>query len=81
VVATNLSNGVSRVSGRPLTNSKHEHFAHMVTKGESPARAYILCGYSEHGALQRLKGKTETVLGTASMTSVDPPEHHPFVIE
>jgi len=24
----------------------------MVTKGENPARAYVLCGYSEHGALQ-----------------------------
>jgi hypothetical protein len=44
--------GSSHISGKPLTNSKHEHFAHLVTKGESPARAYVLCGYSEHGALQ-----------------------------
>ena len=51
-MATNLSQGSSHISGRPLTNSKHEHFAHLVTKGESPARAYVLCGYSEHGALQ-----------------------------
>ena len=46
-MATNLSQGSSHISGRPLTNSKHEHFAHLVTKGESPARAYVLCGYSE----------------------------------
>ncbi len=52
MVATNLSKGASRVSGRPLTNSKHEHFAHMVAKGESPARAYVGCGYSQSGALQ-----------------------------
>ena len=32
MVATNLSKGASRISGRPLTNSKHEHFAHLVTK-------------------------------------------------
>ena len=51
-MATSLSEGVSHISGRPLTNSKHEHFAHLVTKGESPARDYVLCGYSEHGALQ-----------------------------
>ena len=51
-MATNLFRGSSRMPGRPLTNSKHEHFAHLVTKGESPARAYVLCGYSEHGALQ-----------------------------
>ena len=35
-----------------MTNSKHEHFAHLVTNGESPAKAYVFCGYSEHGALQ-----------------------------
>jgi len=51
-MATSLSKGVSGISGRPLTNSKHEHFAHLVTNGESPAKAYVLCGYSEHGALQ-----------------------------
>jgi phage terminase small subunit len=51
-MATNLPQGSSHISGRPLTNTKHEHFAHLVTKGESPARAYVLCGYSEHGALQ-----------------------------
>jgi hypothetical protein len=41
-MAPNLSPGSSRISGRPLTISKHEHFAHLVTKGESPARAYVL---------------------------------------
>jgi phage terminase small subunit len=50
-MATDLPQGSSHISGRPLTNSQHERFAHLVTKGESPARA-ILCGYSEHGALQ-----------------------------
>lgn len=44
--------GTSRISGIPLTNSKHEHFAHVVAKGESPARAYIGCGYSDSGAIQ-----------------------------
>jgi phage terminase small subunit len=52
VVANNLSKGASRVSGRPLTNGKHEHFAHRVAKGESPAKAYVGCGYSESWALQ-----------------------------
>lgn len=41
-----------RRPGRPLTNSKHEHFAHLVAKGENPANAYALCGYSKNGALQ-----------------------------
>ena len=44
--------GAGRGSARPLTNSKHEHFAHLVTRGESPANAYFLCGYSKNGALQ-----------------------------
>jgi hypothetical protein len=51
-MANNLSEGVSRVSGKPLTNTKHEHFAHLVAKGERPASAYVGCGYSESGALQ-----------------------------
>jgi phage terminase small subunit len=38
--------------GRPLENGKHEHFAHLVAKGESAAKAYVLCGYSEKGAIQ-----------------------------
>ena len=42
----------SRQSGRPLTNNKYEHFAHLIAKGESPAKAYGLCGYSSNGALQ-----------------------------
>jgi phage terminase small subunit len=65
VDATNLSEGASRVSGKPLTNSKHEHFAHLVAKGESPARAYVGCGYSESGALQsgnRLLRNTDVAL-------------------
>jgi phage terminase small subunit len=51
-MARSLCENVSRMSGAPLTNSKHEHFAHMVAKGESPARAYVGCGYSESGAIQ-----------------------------
>ncbi len=39
-------------SGRPLTNGKYEHFALLVAKGESPAKAYVQCGYSKNGALQ-----------------------------
>ena len=35
-----------------LHNTKHEHFAHLVAQGESPAKAYVLCGYSEKGAFQ-----------------------------
>jgi hypothetical protein len=43
-MATSLSMNVSRISGKPLTNSKHERFAHLVTNGESPAKAYVVCG-------------------------------------
>jgi phage terminase small subunit len=35
-----------------LKNPKHEHFAQIVSNGESPARAYVLAGYSENGAAQ-----------------------------
>jgi phage terminase small subunit len=35
-----------------LTNPKHEHFAHLIAKGKSPAQAYVLTGYSNNGALQ-----------------------------
>lgn len=33
-----------------LRNAKHEHFAKLVSNGESPVRAYVLAGYSEGGA-------------------------------
>jgi hypothetical protein len=36
----------------PLKNAKHEHFARLVSNGETPARAYALAGYSEKGARQ-----------------------------
>ena len=39
-------------SGRPLANGKYEQFAQLVAKGESTAKAYVLCGYSSKGALQ-----------------------------
>ena len=39
-MSTRLSNRASRMSDTPLTNSKHEHFAHLVVKGERPAKAY-----------------------------------------
>lgn len=35
-----------------LTNPKHEHFAQLVAKGETPPKAYVLAGYSEAGAAQ-----------------------------
>lgn len=35
-----------------LRNAKHEHFAQLLAKGESPPKAYVICGYSEHGAAQ-----------------------------
>ncbi len=35
-----------------LKNTKREHFAQLVSNGESPPRAYVLAGYSENGALQ-----------------------------
>lgn len=35
-----------------LRNAKHEHFAQLVSKGETPPRAYVIAGYSEHGAAQ-----------------------------
>lgn len=36
----------------PLKNAKHEHFAQLVSNGESATRAYVLAGYSEKGARQ-----------------------------
>lgn len=33
-----------------LASAKHEHFAQFVSNGETPARAYVLAGYSEKGA-------------------------------
>jgi phage terminase small subunit len=51
-IATSSIKGASRGSSRPLTNAKYEHFAHLVAKGESPAKAYVLCGYSQNGSLQ-----------------------------
>jgi len=35
-----------------LRNAKHEHFAQLVSNGESATRAYVLAGYSEGGAKQ-----------------------------
>lgn len=35
-----------------LRNAKHEHFAQLLSKGETPPRAYVIAGYSEHGAAQ-----------------------------
>lgn len=35
-----------------LKNAKHEHFAHLVAKGETPPRAYVASGFSERGAAQ-----------------------------
>ncbi len=51
-IATRRAKDASRGSGRPLTNGRYEHFAHLIAKGESPAKAYVLCGYSNNGALQ-----------------------------
>lgn len=36
----------------PLKNAKHEHFAQLVSNGETAARAYVLAGYNEKGARQ-----------------------------
>lgn len=36
----------------PLKNAKHEHFAQLVSNGESATRAYVVAGYSENGAKQ-----------------------------
>jgi phage terminase small subunit len=44
--------GCGSGSVMPLANGKHEHFAQLVARGESPAKAYVLCGYSPNGALQ-----------------------------
>jgi len=51
-VAAGLASGSSRRFAQPFTNGKHEHFAHLIAKGESPARAYVLSGYSSNGAIQ-----------------------------
>src|SRR5437763_9420199 len=47
-----FTTGANSISGRPLTNPKYEQFAHLIAKGESPAKAYALCGYSQNGAIQ-----------------------------
>jgi hypothetical protein len=49
---TTCPRDANRGSRRPLANGKHEHFAHLIAKGESTAKAYVLCGYSNNGALQ-----------------------------
>jgi hypothetical protein len=36
----------------PLKNAKYEHFAQLVSNGESPPTAYVLAGYSEKGSVQ-----------------------------
>ena len=51
-IAISRAKHASRGSGRPLTNGKYEQFAHLIAKGESSAKAYVLCGYSSNGALQ-----------------------------
>ena len=35
-----------------LNNPKHEHFAHLIAKGLTPAKAYTSVGYSKGGAAQ-----------------------------
>jgi hypothetical protein len=35
-----------------LKNAKHEHFAQLVSSGESAARAYVMAGYAKSGARQ-----------------------------
>ena len=36
---------------KPLDNEKHEAFAHLVAKGMTPPKAYVLAGYREKGAV------------------------------
>lgn len=48
----------------PLVNAKHEHFAQLVSNGESAKGAYILAGYADKGAEQnssRLMRKDEVL--------------------
>jgi hypothetical protein len=49
--ATGRTKDPSPRPAQPLRNEKYEHFAHLIARGESPARAYVLCGYSKKGAL------------------------------
>lgn len=35
-----------------LANSRHEHFAQLVAKGDSASRAYVSAGFSKSGAAQ-----------------------------
>ena len=51
-IATSRAQDASRGSGRPLKNGTYEQFAHLIANGESPAKAYVLCGYSNNGATQ-----------------------------
>jgi len=72
-MSTSLSSRASRMSDKPLTNNKHEHFAHLVVKGERPAKAYVVCGYSPSGAMQsgnRLLRKPDVAARVAELKSV-----------
>lgn len=51
-MVTRIIEGASRVSGRPSSNPKHEHFAQLIARGETPAEAYARSGYSQRGASQ-----------------------------
>lgn len=65
-----------------LQNKKHEHFAQLVSNGESAVRAYVLAGYSENGAYQsanRLLRNAEICSRIAHLRSAKESKHEKAV--
>ena len=66
----------------PLPNAKHEHFAQLVSNGESATRAYVLAGYSEGGAPQsagRLLKNAQVCERIAYLRSIKEQKHQQAV--
>lgn len=62
----------------PLKNAKHEHFAQLVSNGESATRAYVVAGYSEKGAhasATRLLRNAEICSRVAQLRAFKEAEH------
>ena len=61
-----------------LKNAKHEHFAQLVSNGESATRAYVLTGYSEKGAKQsaaRLMTNADICARIAALRAIKEQKH------
>lgn len=61
-----------------LKNQRHEHFAQLVSNGESATRAYVLAGFSESGARQnssRLMANDDVRLRIDSLRATKEKQH------